>query len=282
MEKKEDRAYRQETSSQSSDRLLQIMECLSANVLPMRVSDIASKLDLSQSTVLRYLNTLILNDYAYQEEDTLRYGLTLKIARIGYHLRSFMGVKNIASPFLNDLTKRLGVSSCLVVEQEGRIVYLDVVNNPHLQQDMLSHIGREAPMSCTSSGKIFLSTFSDFKYKTFLSAGLQKITDRSITDDAVLTNEIEQVRRQGFAIDDQECEPGIRCISAPLYDFTDRIAAALSVFSPVDDLPFSRVLGEILPELGKASKLISVRLGSTVVPRFDTQFLESRIAAERA
>ncbi|NLF27932.1 MAG: IclR family transcriptional regulator [Clostridiales bacterium] len=274
MGRKEERMIRSEASSRSSNRMLQIMECLSENILPMRLQDIANQLEMSQSTVLRYINALIGSGYAYQEERTLRYSLTLKIAKLGYRVGSFMGVKSIASPFLTDITKRMSVSCCLVIEEDGKIVYLDVVNNPHLLRGMLTRIGREAPMSCTGSGKVFLSTYSDFRFRNYVAAGLQRVTEHSIVEEAALHEEIQKVREQGFAIDDQECELGIRCVSVPLYDYKNQVAAALSIFSAIDELPNSRIRDEILPCLNETSQIISLRLGSDVVPTYDAKYLE--------
>ncbi|NLF29018.1 MAG: IclR family transcriptional regulator [Clostridiales bacterium] len=273
MERKEEKMIRSEASSRSSDRMLQIMECLSENILPMRLQDIAKQLEMSQSTVLRYINALVLSGYAYQEEMTLRYCLTLKIAKLGYRVNSFMSVKSIASPFLTDISNRMGVSCCLVVEEGGKIVYLDVVNNPHRLRNMLTRIGHEAPMNCTGSGKVFLSTYSDYRFKNYVATGLQRVTPHSIVDEAELHAEILKVREQGFAIDDQECELGIRCVSVPLFDFKDQVAAALSIFGEIDELPKSRIRDEILPCLSKSSKIISLRLGSGIVPKYDAQYL---------
>lgn len=76
-------ALNERASSQSSDKLLQILECIAGNKLPVRLQDLSEQVNMTQSTVLRYLNTLVNNNYVYQEEDTLRYALTWKIAAWG-------------------------------------------------------------------------------------------------------------------------------------------------------------------------------------------------------
>lgn len=238
----------------------------------MRLQDIAGHLEMTQSTVLRYLNSLLQSNYAYQDEDTLRYGLTLKLCKLSYNLSSNMGIKSIAAPFLNDLTGRLGVSSCLVIEYEENIVYLDVVNSPLQMKRTLNRIGKDAPMHCTGSGKIFLSSKSDYALKAFIDKGLAPLTEYTITDGEKLRHEIEIIRKQGFSMDEQECELGIRCVSVPLYDYKETICAALSVFAPIDVLSDECIVQRILPELNKAARVISLRLGSDTGPKYDDRY----------
>ena len=156
-------AQNNRASSQSSDKLLQILEGISVNKLPMRLQDISEQVGMSQSTVLRYLTTLVNNGYIYQEEDTLRYGLTWKICALGQNLNTNLSLRNIASPFINRLSIQHGLGSCLVVDYDFECMYLDCIDTSNELFHTLMRIGKSAPLHTTGSGKILLASYSDAK-----------------------------------------------------------------------------------------------------------------------
>ena len=249
-------------SSQSSEKLLQIMESLAKYHAPAKLQDIAESLGVTQSTTLRYLNTLINQKYVYKDEETLRYGLTWKICRLGHLVTSHTGIRDIAYPFLRELSRVLDAGVCLAICREEELFYLDVIEKPNNTDWILQRIGKSAPMHCTGSGKVLLTGFSAETLKIFAAKGLERITDKTITNQQELFNELEKVRAQGYAIDDEECELGIRCVSVPLYDYSDRIAAAFSLFGSVADVDFSTIKDRFVPKMLEYSRQISTRLGS--------------------
>ena len=249
-------------ASQSSDKLLTILECIAKEHAPVRLQDLAEKSGMTQSTVQRYLRTLQNADYVYQDEDTSRYGLTWKICSLTENMNTFLGLRNIANPFVNHLANTLQMGVCLVVERDGNCVYLDCVDYPQPHYTPLQYIGKQAPLHSTGSGKVLLSAFTASQINEYMNvSGLKKFTEYTITDPAKLLEEIEAVRRQGFAVDDQECEIGLKCISYPIRSYSGTIYAAISVFGNVDDMQEKFVNERIKPELQNAAKVISSRLG---------------------
>ena len=105
----------EKAANQSSDRLLQILECVAANRHPVRLQDLAGQLQMSQATVLRYLNALQNANYVYQEEDTLRYALTWKVCKLRQNVESPLSLRNITSPYINQLASELRLGACLVI-----------------------------------------------------------------------------------------------------------------------------------------------------------------------
>ena len=249
-------------SSQSSDKLLQILECIAGNKFPIRLQDISDQVGMSQSTVLRYLNTLVNTGYVYQEEDTSRYGLTWKICALSQHLNSNLSLRNIASPFINRLSMEKGLGSCLVVDHNFECMYLDCIDTYDELPHTLLRIGRSAPLHTTGSGKVLLASYSNAKVEEYIqSKGLVKLTDRTITSRELLFEELEKIRSQGYGIDEEECEAGLRCVSVPLRNYTGTTVAALSLFSSTSILTLDRIEPEIFPLLQKTSAIISARLG---------------------
>ena len=99
----------EKNSNQSSDKLLQIMEALAKERLPVRLQDLSARVNMSQSTVLRYLNALQSSNCVYQEESTSRYALTWKICGLSEHLNSNLGLRSITAPYITELVNKLNL-----------------------------------------------------------------------------------------------------------------------------------------------------------------------------
>lgn len=249
-------------SSQSSDKLLQILEYLAGQSAPLRLQDIAAALEMQQPTVLRYMNSLINQGYAYKDERTLRYILTWRICRLSHQVLSHTGLRDIVSPYLRELSYSFNCGACVAMRQDDELFYLDVVDNPGSAMNSLQRIGKNAPIHTTGSGKVLMAGLTEQHVKRIEERkGLERLTRNTIVELPVLLEELDRVRKQGYAMDDEECEEGVRCVSVPLYDYTGQLVAAISIFGPIDNLEEQRIQKEILPALLDTAKQISVRLG---------------------
>lgn len=246
----------------SSDKLLKIIEYMSANHLPMRLKDISDNLKISQPTVVRYLRTLCEQGYVYHDDYTGYYSMTWKICRLGDALHSNLVLRSMAGTLLAEFANRYNVGVLLAVEREGALVYLDLVGAPHGSVDMMLRIGKDAPMHSTGSGKILLSAMTMNRVDQLLNKnGLVRLTAKTITNRELLFAELEQVRQQGYAMDNEECEVGHRCVSVPLHDYTGTIAAAISAFDSVELLSDANIQDNVLPGLRELAKELSFRMG---------------------
>jgi len=246
----------------SSDKLLRIIEYMAANHLPTRLKDIADNLGFSQPTVVRFLRTLCDQGYVYHDRHTGYYAMTWKICRLSAALESNLVLRSMAGSLLADFANECNVGALLAVEREGRLVYLDLVGAPHGSVDTMLRIGKDAPMHSTGSGKILLSTMPYTRFQqVILQNGLAKLTPNTITNQDALLKELEQIREQGYALDNEECEIGHRCVSVPLYDYTGTVAAAVSAFDSTDCLTDEYIQSTVLPGLKKLAEEISFRMG---------------------
>ncbi len=247
-------------TNQSSLRLLQILECLAKNHGALRLQEIAKLTKLTQPTALRYLYALEAANYVYQEEESSRYALTWKVCRLTQNINSYLSLRNISSRFLIEFADTFSVGACLVVEEKGECMYLDCIDSP--KNPSLQKIGKRAPLHATASGKVLLSHYSPSKLNNHMEdSNLPKLTEFTITDPEILSAQLEAIREQGFATEEQECEMGLRCISMPLRDFTGDIVAAISVFGNIDDMQDDWLMETIYPRLKNAADIISSRLG---------------------
>lgn len=254
-----------EKGNLSSDKMFRIVECLAASRLPNRLTDLADKLSMPQATLLRYLKTLCAQGYAYREEATGCYALTWKICRLADAVKSNLSLRSIAAPFLNQAANVLNTGTLLAIEQDKSVLYLDFVDNPrHIMKTML-RIGKNAPIHTSASGKVLLSSFSTRKVEEIITErGLERLTKKTITDAETLLEELSCIRSQGYAIDDEECERGHRCISVPIFDYSGNVTGAISAFDSFERMTQERMMHVLLPELRRTAMEISMRLGYSV------------------
>lgn len=246
----------------SSDKLLKIIEYMSANHLPMRLKDISEHLEISQPTVVRYLRTLCEQGYVYHDDYTGYYSMTWKICRLGDSLHSNLVLRSMAGTLLAEFANRYNVGVLLAVERDGVLTYLDMVGAPHGSVDTMLRIGKDAPMHSTGSGKVLLSAMTVNRVEQLLDRnGLARLTGKTITDKDALFAELECVRKQGFALDNEECEMGHRCVSVPLYDYTGTVAAAISAFDSTELLTDEHIENSVLPGLRELAEKLSFRMG---------------------
>lgn len=221
-------------NNQSTDKVLAIIELLAYNEEPMRLIDIANQLKFNTSTTLRFLNSLEQNGYIYKNRETLRYQMTYKICGLANQVNTNTSVIEIASNPVKQLSMLLGECVCLAVEQDYTIVYVYVADGPGRMLRTTQRIGTQAPMHCTGVGKVILSEFPESKIDDIIQLkGLTKYTEHTLTTKEALMEELQVIRRRGYAYDNQECELGARCIAFPLRDYTNKIIACLSVTGPL-------------------------------------------------
>lgn len=247
----------------SSDKLLRIIEYMAASRLPVRLKDISDNLKISQPTVVRYLRTLCDQGYAYHDSQTGYYAMTWKICRLSSSLESNLVLRSMAGSLLNQFANNHNIGILLAVERDGNLMYLDLVGAPHGSVDTMLRIGKDAPMHSTGSGKILLSAMTPLRLGQLLDrSGQVRLTPNTITDRKALQNELAKVREQGYALDNEECELGHRCVSVPLYDYTGTVAAAISAFDSTERLT-DAYIQDLLPKLQHLAREISFRMGNT-------------------
>lgn len=252
--------------NQSLKKALDILEVMVDLTAPARLQDIAQKADMSPSTVLRFLNTFIDFGYAKQDPDTSLYYLTLKLADLGNRNRINYPFQGSLRKYIKDIAIHFNESSSLCIEDNMQMVYIATEEGPAHMLQTLSRIGRIAPMHSTGVGKIFLTQYSDAKLDELVKKrGLAKLTEKTITSLPELKAEIEKVRKQGYAFDEEECEIGVRCVAVPIKEYSGKIVAAMSISAPITRLTYERT-NEIIRYLLDLSKKASEELGYKSMP----------------
>ena len=229
------------------------------------VTDLAQRLDLHKNNVFRLLATLQEKGYIEQDPDSERYRLGVRCLEIGRSFAGNRGLVRYARPFLESLAQETGESVHLAVLRDFEVVYLDGEQSDQLV-NAASRMGCRLPAHCTATGKVLLGCSDERVRQEFdrlwVSAGrLEGRTRATILDREKLFEELRTVAGQGYALDNEECEVGMRCAAAPVYEADGRSMAALSVSGPSFRLDAERLVDRVVPAVASSADRLSTRLG---------------------
>ena len=222
------------------------------------LAELCSLIDIPKSSAHRYLVTLQELGLAERKGND-RYYLGTKIIEMAgtYLLKS--DLRNDSQTTLDELAEMTGETIHLAVPSGTEVVYIAKVESKHAL-GMFSHIGARLPMHCTALGKAILAFSDRHKLQAVLTEPLITRTPNSITLVKALENELTLIRSRGFAIDNEENEIGIRCVGAPIFDYTTKPIGAISISAPSDRMDKERC-NSLGPLLLRAALNISRRKG---------------------
>ncbi len=246
---------------QSIERALDIIEAVAAEESGLNLTEISKRTQLHKSTAYRIIETLTGRGYlAKTQEGNYRIGLKL-IEAVSYYINS-LELQTEARPYVAKLSARFGLTSHLGVLDGEYVVYvekMDVFSSVR----MYSQIGLRMHAYCSSLGKCLLAGCSKQELSDAMKdCSFIRFTPNTIANMDELKAELAKVRKQGWAMDDEEYEIGNRCIAAPIYDYCGDIVAAISVSGSTHLIPNERI--EEIAEVVKETALeISHGLGYT-------------------
>jgi DNA-binding IclR family transcriptional regulator len=247
--------------NQSLRKALQILEGMTRIKTPARLQDIAQSLDMPQSTLLRFLNTYIDYGYVGQDPASSCYYLTLKLTELGSRARDSFPFQNSLSKYVRQIARAFNESASLCIEHDMQVVYIATEEGPGRMLQTLQRIGRIAPMHATGVGKLLLLNYSRARLEELeRKFGLPRYTEHTITSLNSLQEELGRIRGQGYAVDDEECEAGVRCIAVPVRNFSGEVVAGISLSAPSARLDKKRT-GEIIQSLKEIGRRASREMG---------------------
>jgi len=249
---------------QTIERASSILDILGQSPQGISVRDLSAKVKLPKGTTHRLLSSLAYFGYVRQDPKTRNYFLGFKLVELGHLLLGQLDLRKEAEPFLRDLSERTKETVHMVFLDRDEIVYIEKVEtdqNPSGLK-MASRIGLRNPAHSCAVGKVLLAHLSEEEVNQIIKEkGLPKRTENTITDLIQLKEHLKIVRAQGYAIDDEENERGIRCVAAPIYNEVGRAVAAISITGPAFRMT-KKVIQEILKkEVMETAFKISERLG---------------------
>ena len=244
---------------------IRLLEAFSEDESEIGVSALAKKLKVSKSTVHRLAVTLVSAHLLEQNPETERYRLGVGLFGLGTLVRRRMSLSNEARPYLFELRKQTGETILLGIPTDLEVMHIYDLESPQALS-IKSDLGARRPAHCTAIGRAIFAFAPEKTIERLLAEPLVGRTSHTITDAARLRRLPAEVRQRGFAVEDEENQPGVRVIAAPVRDSTGSVVGAVGVAGPPQRLPLDDVEKFARP-LMEAVAAISARLGFGVRDR---------------
>lgn len=218
----------------SIDRVLDVIEALSNQPHGVTLTNLSSKVGLHISTTHRLLSSLTARGYVQQDKETGKYRLTMRLFEIGSRIIGGMNLVSISRPYLERLAELTNEAIHLVARDGDEVVYLYKEDMRESIVSMASFVGMRAPMYSTAVGKSILARMSENEVKDIWNRIVViPFTKNTITHYDALLRELQITRERGWAVDNEENEPGVLCVGASIIDFSGTPIGAISVSGPV-------------------------------------------------
>jgi DNA-binding IclR family transcriptional regulator len=239
-------------------RSFEVIECISKNPDGTAFTEIVAKTGAPKSSIFRILHTLEANSWVEKKDD--RYFLGYMLIHYGLITLSGRRIADVAKPVLEKLMQETGETSHLAVPSGKNTMILDVCeSNKHIK--LTSTAGKLLPLHCTSHGKLFLAHIvKDDLEGFYYGETLEKRTEYTITDLGQLKKELEKIRRQGHALDNQEFHENVRCCAAPIFGSNGLCIGAIGVTGTTMTCTPER-LDDIARSVKNAAEMISRQMG---------------------
>lgn len=248
----------------SITRAFAVLEYLAAAEDWVQLRSLARDLGMRPSTAHRVLGTLRGLGYVQQEPISSRYGLSLKVAWLSSQVLERTQLREVAHGPLVGLADTTNETAHLAVIENAEIVYVDKVDGRQPVR-MRSGIGKRGFVHSTAVGKAIAAFLPEEKRAELLSSlDVRAMTPKTLTNRRNLDAHLEGVRRQGYSVDDEENEIGIRCLGCPVFDHTGTVVAAVSVSGWTVTMTLPR-LPELAEQLKRTCRDISGALGQAEV-----------------
>jgi DNA-binding IclR family transcriptional regulator len=216
------------------ERMMSLLDALAHFDMPASLKQLALETDLHPSTAHRILAAMTAAGFVERSANG-GYRLGIRLLEMGNLVKSRLDIRAAALPLMEALHQRLGESVNLGVRQGDDIVYIERTSSGRSTVRAVHLVGARAPLHVTAVGKLYLAADTQEEVAAYARrTGLPGLTASSLTTQAALEKEVARVRREGVAFDNEEIEPGLRCIAAPVFDDAGLLVAGLSVSAPAD------------------------------------------------
>ena len=226
---KPDTGRRSEDAVKSLIKVVSILEAFSTSRRSMSLAEISAATGFPRSTAHRLAASLRDVGLLDQDGHRDRYRLGIKLFELGNTVLANMDLHREARPVVDALSQVSGHLVHLAVFDGRQAI---VIHRVSADSGTPLTLIEAAPVHCTSVGKAILAFQPAARIDAIIASGLKRFTDSTITDGRKLKSELKLIRARGFAVDEGEHQPGVRCIGAPVHDGTGRVVAGLSVSGP--------------------------------------------------
>jgi IclR family pca regulon transcriptional regulator len=255
-----ERAY-----SQSLERGLSILSAFRSGRPLLGVSDLGREVGLGRSTTHRYVATLAMLGYLQQDAATKKYRLGPRVLDLGFSAINSMELREICAPHLQQLSDETGYTVNMAILDGPDIVYVERCRSSRTGQreiDLNLHVGSRMPAYCTSMGKVLLAYLSlDERAAVLEDTQLTRRGPNTLTTGRALLKELDRVRAEGLAINNEELAYGLRSIAAPIRSHGGEVVAAVNLAVHSSMVSMEELVARLSPALVRAAAEMSARAG---------------------
>jgi DNA-binding IclR family transcriptional regulator len=247
---------------QSLDRGLLLLSLLAENNC-MSVTEIANELSVNKSTVTRLIQTLKHHDLVQLDKATNKYKLGYRILYYSEALLNNLNVITLSRPVLSRLSAEVSESVHLAMFNKNLVYVVDQVKSNRVYS-LSATVGMIEPLHCSSVGKCILAFRKpEFVRSVFENYIFTKYTENTITSLEDLLIEFEKIRNNGYAVDEEELTPGVRCVAVPIYDYRGTVKYCIGISGPSVNFTDKKVM-HYIKKMVEASNEIGKEIGSRV------------------
>jgi IclR family KDG regulon transcriptional repressor len=238
---------------------VKLLKTFSEGEVEIGVTSLAKRLGVAKSTVYRLASTLVSEGMLEQNRENEKYRLGIALFGLGALVRQRMNVSTEARQVMFDLREATGETVHLAILDGSQIMYVLNLESNHAIR-MRADLGSRKPAFCTSEGRALLAFQTPEIVERVFAQGFQPRTLKTVTQPQKIRDALEQVRRDGYAREDEQCELGMRSIAAPIRNDAGRVVAAVGVAGPLQRIT-EDLLASYAPQVMNAASIISARLG---------------------
>lgn len=242
------------------NKAFEILELFLHSDNELSINDVSEQTKITYPTAHRITSTLVKRGYLIQPEKRGKYSVhPAKLSEFIGIIKRKLNVRTVATPYLHDLSQTVNEAVLLAVRRGQSAINIDVVNRGRL----LNVTPDTATLGLyhTGAGKIFLAYLSEKEYQDYLNnLNIVAKTPNTIIDKDALTKQMNEIRRNGVAFDDEENETGLRSVAAPIRDWEGKVVAAISIIGPTARINKLR-LAELSPIIKDYALRISQAMG---------------------
>ena len=215
---------------QSVERAIWILKCFE-DCQELSLAELSRKLGIHKNTVFGLVTTLKAYGLLAQNQETTKYRLGMELYRLGSYVS--VDLRSVVTPYLNRLVDLCGETANLMVPDGGSVLYLEKKESPH-SIIISTKLGLRLPLHITAGGKAILSRMPEESARAILAeANYEPRTDKTLTSPEAVMSELIQIRRCGYAVDNEELEYGLLCLGTAIVNSTGEPVAAISISGPI-------------------------------------------------
>ncbi|MEO8127891.1 MAG: IclR family transcriptional regulator [Bryobacteraceae bacterium] len=239
-------------------RALVILEALAASRKGLTLSQIVRAAKVPRSSAYYIMNTLEHSGYVFRSSPRARYTFTPKLFAMANRSVIGLGLREQALPFLRELAEHSQLTVHAAVISQDDVVLIEKVA-PSGYPPLPTWVGKRLPIHCTGAGKALMSYMPQEQLEHHFRQGFIRYNDNTIVSPARMKLELERIRANGFAFDDEEETVGLRCIGAPLFDGGEQPVAAISIAGTIAEINDEN-LNDLARMVKNTAQAISARL----------------------